>query len=99
MTASGSTSGALRAHHGRNPRPERAVGRADGRNLVMDLGERAAGCTFGIGDRDAKFGAAFDSVFTDIGARVIKTAGRAPQAIAFAERFLGALRASAQIIF
>ena len=75
------------------------MGRADGRNLVMDLGERAAGCTFGIGDRDAKFGVAFDSVFTDIGARVIKTAGRAPQAIAFAERFLGALRASAQIIF
>ena len=43
------------------------------RNLVMHLGERVAEVRFLIRDRDSKFTAAFDCVFTDVGARVIKT--------------------------
>src|SRR6476661_5215791 len=62
------------------------------RNLLMDLGERADRFQFLIRDRDSKFTAAFDAVFTGADIRVIRAPVRAPRANAIAERFIGTLR-------
>ncbi|MFC4016296.1 integrase core domain-containing protein [Nonomuraea purpurea] len=58
----------------------------------MNQGARAEGIRFLIRDRDAKFTAVFDEVFTSLGARVVKTPVRAPQANARAERWVGTVR-------
>ena len=62
------------------------------RNLLMELGERADRFRFLIRDRDSKFTAAFDAVFTGAGIRIIRTPIPAPRANAIAERFIGTLR-------
>ena len=62
------------------------------RNLLMNLGTRANQIRFPIRDRDSKFTAAFDNVFSGNGARIIKTPVRSPRANSFAERYVGTLR-------
>lgn len=64
-----------------------------GRNLVMDLDDRQALPGFLIHDRDSKFSGPFDEVLRAEGIRMIRTPVQAPQANAFAERWVATVRA------
>ena len=62
------------------------------RQLAWSLPERATAARFLIHDRDSKFSHAFDDVFRSEGVEIIRTPFRAPQANAFAERWVGTVR-------
>jgi putative transposase len=63
------------------------------RELTADLAEAGRGFTHLIRDRDSKFTAAFDAVFTACGIEVAATAPQAPRMNAIAERFVRSARA------
>ena len=72
-----------------HPTGERVTQQA--RNRLMNLEDRVDGFKFLIRDRDAKFTAAFDAVFTAVGARIVKA--RCGRANAYAERWARTARA------
>ena len=58
------------------------------RNLLMDLGDRAADIRFLVRDRAGQFTASFDAVLADAGIQVVRIPHRSPRANAYAERFV-----------
>ena len=66
------------------------------RNLLMDLGDRAADFSFLVRDRAGQFTADFDAVLADSGIEVAKIPPRSPRANCYAERFV--LTARSEII-
>ena len=58
------------------------------RNLLMDLGDRAADFRFLVRDRAGQFTASFDAVLAGAGIQAVKLPRRSPRANAYAERFV-----------
>jgi putative transposase len=63
------------------------------RNLLLALEERGRRVRFLIRDRDTRFCRSFDNVFRSEGASVVLTPVRAPNANAYAERWVRTVRA------
>src|SRR5206468_951092 len=63
------------------------------RNLVWILTDAGVSSRFLVHDRDAKFLLVFDAVFAAEGVAIVRTPYRVPTANAYAERWVGAVRA------
>jgi transposase InsO family protein len=62
------------------------------RNLLMLLADREHSFRFLLHDRDSEFSRAFDELFRSEDMKIIRTPIRAPNANAYAERWVGTLR-------
>jgi putative transposase len=62
------------------------------RNLLMLLSDREQSFRFLLHDRDSKFSGDFDQIFRSEGTKIVRTPIRAPNANAYAERWVGTLR-------
>jgi putative transposase len=58
------------------------------RNLLMDLGNRAADFRFLVRDRAGQFTASLDAVLASAGIEAVRIPPRSPRANAYAERFV-----------
>jgi putative transposase len=74
------------------PNPTGAWTAQQARNLLMTLDDRQRPLRLLIHDRDSKFGGGFDHVFQSDGIAVIRTPVQAPNANAYAERWVGSVR-------
>ncbi len=72
--------------------PDGAWTTQSARNLLMDLGQRAASVKFLLRDRAGQFTGSFDAVFTAAGIRILASQPQAPRANATCERIIGTLR-------
>ncbi|MGH3084936.1 MAG: integrase core domain-containing protein [Gaiellaceae bacterium] len=72
--------------------PDAAWMTQQARNLLMDLDDRGGRPRFLIHDRDTKFSRAFDAIFASEGIDIVRTPIQAPNANAFAERWVGSVR-------
>ncbi|MEU1628437.1 hypothetical protein ABZ746_24525 [Streptomyces sp. NPDC020096] len=72
--------------------PTAAWATQQGRQLLWQLGDRTADFTNLIRDRDAKFTAAFDSVFASENIAIVKIPPRSPNCNPHAERFIRSVR-------
>ena len=59
------------------------------RNLLMLLDDRKQSFRFLLHDRDSKFGGGFDQILRSEGMTIVRTPVRAPNANAYAERWIG----------
>jgi putative transposase len=75
-----------------SPNPTGAWTAQQARNLLMTLDDQQQPLRLLIHDRDAKFSGAFDHVFQSEGIAVIHTPIQAPNANAYAERWVGSVR-------
>jgi hypothetical protein len=78
---------------GVTPNPNAIWVTQQARNLLLMLGERGRRMRFLIRDRDAKFCRGFDDVYCSAGAEVLLTPVQAPNANAYAERWIRTVRA------
>jgi hypothetical protein len=85
--------GTRRAHPaGITTHPDGAWTTQAARNLLMDLGQRAASIKFLIRDRAGQFTSSFGAVLIAEGTRILASPPQAPRANAICERMIGTLR-------